>query len=265
MAYINSYKPPPEPSPTEAELYGPEPYDLNFVYPLHFPSLETDRLKLTPFIPRVYVKHYWPEVQKHPDLFRYYSFAWPTANDFLEFLEFTVRRNQNNVIFAIIDKTKPDQFADQPPEFGGGSLAGMLGLFHSSAPNLMSEIAYIAILPPFQRTHVTTNAVGLLMRYCLELPSSPTPGLGLRRVEWRAHSRNISSATTAARMGFRREGIMRWHVLVPPALARDGDKPREGDKWPDRYGRHTLFLSVCWDDWENGVKDLVQKNMDRAS
>ena len=61
MAYVNSYTPQPEPSLSQAELYGPEPYELNSVYPIHFPSLETDRVKLTPFIPRIYAERFWAE------------------------------------------------------------------------------------------------------------------------------------------------------------------------------------------------------------
>lgn len=264
MAYINSYKPPPTPSFTQAQLYGPEPYELNFVFPVHFPSLETDRVKLTAFIPRVHIQRFWSEATKEPDLFRYFPSAWANVDEFLTTLEVSFRQNPNNLFFAIIDKTKPDDFPELP-ELGGGGLAGMLGLINSSAPNLITEIGFVAILPAFQRTHIATHAVGLLMQYCLELPTSPMRGLGLRRVEWRAHEKNIPSARLAARMGFRREGVLRWHWVLPPPLARDGEKPGKGDQWPDNYGRHTLLLSVCWDDWEGGVKDIVQKNMDRRS
>ena len=48
MAYVNNYKP-PAPTPTvlpESELYGPDPYDINFAYPLHLDTLESDSLKL---------------------------------------------------------------------------------------------------------------------------------------------------------------------------------------------------------------------------
>ncbi|KAI0338785.1 hypothetical protein BDW22DRAFT_1432305 [Trametopsis cervina] len=244
MSYTNSYKPSPPPSTlTGDEAYGPDPYDINFVFDLHFPSLETERVKVVPFVPRLHMEDYWAQVSTSPDLLRYYPFLWDTKPNFLTFIEHFIRRDPANVLLAIIDKTKPN-----PAH--GGSLAGTIGFWSSS-------------FPEFQRTHVATNAVGVLMRHCLDLPTANPPGLGLRRVEWKAHAKNLGSARLAERMGFRREGMMRWHWAVDPALAKDGDKPREGDKFPDRYGRGTVILATCWDDWENGVRDVVKKNVDR--
>jgi len=62
----------------------------------------------------------------------------------------------------MIDKTR-----------GGGALAGVIGLFFMSPENLSVEIGWVLVFPTFQRTYATTNAIGLLLRYCLELPSAP--------------------------------------------------------------------------------------------
>ncbi|KAI0086039.1 acyl-CoA N-acyltransferase [Irpex rosettiformis] len=261
MSFTNSYTPPLPHKPLDKnELYGPEPYDINFVYPLHLPSLETPRVKLTPFIPRVHGDHFWSQVESNLELFRYYPFTFPSKEDFLTLMEVKIRQNPNNVLLAIIDKTKPDL---EHPEFEGGSFAGLIGLINSVPANLCTEIGFVAVLPPFQRTHVASNAVGAILKYCLELPSAEFPGLGLRRVEWKAHSKNLASARLAERMGFSREGLLRWQMAVPPALAKDGKKPRDGDKWPDHYGRDTVILSVSWEDWVNGVNGVAQKNVDR--
>ena len=261
MSYINSYKPPPPPTPlAEAELYGTEPYDPNWVFPIMLESLESERVKLVPFVPSVHAKHYWTEATKDPDLWRYYSILWRTFEEYLTWVERQVRRNPSNILFAILDKTRPDV---EHPEFEGGSLAGVLGLFYTSDANLLTEIAFVAILPAFQRTHVASNAAGILMRYCLELPSASPPGLGLRRVQWCAHSRNVKSAKLAERMGFKREGVLRWMYVMPEELRRDGDEVTGEGRSADKPGRHTLVLSVCWDDWENGVREIVQRNIDR--
>ena len=175
---------------------------------------------------------------------------------------FHVRRDPGNVLFAIIDKTKPDP---HHPEFGGGSFAGVTGLYHSSAEQLSTEIAFVVILPAFQRTHVASNVIGVLLQHCLELPTANPPGLGLRRVQWCAHSKNLASVRLAERMGFRNEGVTRWMWVLPSELARDGEKPREGDEWPEKPGRHTAKLSLCWDDWESGGKENAQKNIDRKA
>lgn len=260
MSYTNSYSPPPAPTPlTESELFGPEPYDLNWVFPILPESLESERVKLVPLVPREHGEHYYTEGARDPLLWRYYPVVWRNLQDFLTWIERTVRQSPANVYFAIIDKTEPD--AAHP--HWGGSLAGVVGLFYSSEANLCAEIAYLAVLPRFQRTHVASNAVGILMRYCLELPTASPPGLGLRRVQWCAHTKNLPSAKLAERMGFKREAWIRWLSVLPEELALDGEKPREGDRWPERYGRHTLMLSTCWDDWEDGVKEVVWKQMER--
>jgi RimJ/RimL family protein N-acetyltransferase len=81
---------------------------------------------------------------------------------------------------------------------------------------LSTGIGYVTIFPSFQRTYVTPNAVGILLRYYLELPTAPWPGLGLRRVQWVAHTFNQPSYYNAAvRLGFCYEGTLRLHWVIP--------------------------------------------------
>lgn len=263
MSYTNSYIAPEQSPIPEAELYGPDPYDINFVFPIHVESLETERVKLVPFVPRVHAQAYWDAATRDDPthaLWRYYPTLWRTLPDFLAWLESNVRRNPANTYFAVLDKTKPSA------EFGnGGSLAGVFGLFHCSDAHQTAEIAWIAVLPAFQRTHVASNAVGVLLKHCLELETASPPGLGLRRVQWSCHTRNVQSARIAERMGFKREGMFRFQYVLQEELAKDGEKPSEDRKWPEKYGRNTLVLAVCWDDWEGGIRDLVQKSIDRKA
>ena len=253
MSFTNSYQPAPPPAPlTDAKLYGPTPYDTNWVFPIHTQSLATARVQLVPFVPAMHADAYWAAGAADADLWRYYPVAWRTRAELLGWVE-AQRQQPANMLFAILDTTR------------GGAFAGVLGLFGCSAVNLSAEIAYVAVLPPFQRTHVATHAVGLLLRYCLELPGASPPGLGLRRVQWCAHARNVASARLAERMGFVREGVRRWMWVLPEQLMRDGEKPREGDKWPEKPGRHTVVLACCWDDWEGGAREVVQNNIDRRT
>jgi RimJ/RimL family protein N-acetyltransferase len=128
----------------------------------------------------------------------------------------------------------------------------------------MTEIGAVIIVKSAQRSHVTSNAAGLLMHYALNLPSDPTfPGLGLRRVVWSCHAENEPSLRTAQRLGFRREGTLRWYRVG--AEGRSGGMPtRAGDPVP-RNGRHDVFLSMCWDDWEEGGRAIVDEQMARRS
>jgi RimJ/RimL family protein N-acetyltransferase len=98
--------------------------------------------------------------------------------------------------------------------------------------------------------------VGLLLNYLLEAP------LSLRRVTWLANARNERSVKAAERMGFRLEGILRWHRILPEG--KDGQLAVAEDFSDGRGpGRDTAMLSMCWDDWRDGVKDKVQALVDR--
>ncbi len=122
------------------------------------------------------------------------------------------------------------------------------------------------ILPAFQRTHVTSNAVGILMNYALNLPADG--GLGLRRVVWTASASNAPSVGAAKRMGFQMEGVMRWARVWPEAKIRGsgGVRVRKEDPRAKEfaYGRNVAVLSVCWDDWETGAKEQVNAVMART-
>ena len=261
MAYVNNYKP-PAPAPTvlpDSELYGPDPYDINFAYPLHLDTLESDSLKLVPFVPAVHAAAYWAHVEPaNAHLFRYYPFLFPSLAATLTFIELYMRRNPHMIFFAVLDKTRPAQHA----EGEAGALAGVVGLFHTAPENLATEIGYVLVFPAFQRTHVAKGMIALLLRYLLELPSAPLPGLGFRRVAWSAHPGNTPSIGLAERMGFRREGTLRWTWAMSEAVKENGKEARE-DALKGLRGRDSAVLSVCWDDWEGGVRERVKEVLEK--
>ncbi|KLO17218.1 acyl-CoA N-acyltransferase [Schizopora paradoxa] len=266
MTWCNNYTPPP-PKKLE-DIFGPDPYDVNFCYPIDLKLLENERVKLTPFVPKYHAAPFVERAATHPHNFRYISISPPsTVEELCTFLESVFRANPGFVWFAIFDKTKPsDEFADAPPEVGGGgSFAGCIGVINTSDVNLSSELGYVMIFPEFQRTHVLSNAAGLLLHYLLDLPTDVAfPGLGLRRVQWVAHIQNAPSVAAAERLGFKREGTLRWHWTLPEG--KEGKATREGDPLgPSRLGRDNVFLSICCDDWESGTKERVRSLMDRRN
>ena len=59
MSFVNAYSTPTPTPLRENDLYGPDPYDINFNFPVHVESLETERVRLTPFIPKVHTDAVW--------------------------------------------------------------------------------------------------------------------------------------------------------------------------------------------------------------
>ncbi|EJF61892.1 acyl-CoA N-acyltransferase [Dichomitus squalens LYAD-421 SS1] len=261
MAYVNNYTPPP-PAPAvlpESELYGPEPYDINFAYPIHASTLESASLKLVPFVPAVHGAAYWAAVSPAlASTFRYYPALLPTLADTLAFVERAVRQNPHATLFAALDKTRADA---AHPEWAG-ALAGIAGLFNTAPANLATELGFVVVFPAFRGTHVAKHMVGVLLRYVLELPGARVPGLGFRRVVWSAHPENAASIGLAERMGFRREGLLRWVWVLDDAVRETGKDARE-DAFKGKRGRDSVVLSVCWDDWEGGVRERVREVLDK--
>ncbi|KAF7986673.1 hypothetical protein HWV62_20170 [Athelia sp. TMB] len=247
------------------------PYDQKFVFPLQ--DLANDRIRLTPFISRrTLLKAKWNQPAKHaaaffnataanPELYAHNSFGPYTSvsqlvNDFLEGP--SVRETRTTVLFAVFAKEpspSASNISSPTATSEAEQLAGLLGYLNASPDNLSVEIGFIMTVPAFQRTYVTSNAVGLLMQYAF----GP---LGLRRVQWQCSAANAASVNAAKRMGFRWEGVKRWDRVYPNE--KIGNGLRVGEGRGDGVGRDTAVLSVCWDDWEGGTKETVQAVMDRA-
>ncbi|GLB39356.1 putative acetyltransferase (GNAT) [Lyophyllum shimeji] len=223
---------------------------VNFNVPL--PSvLETPRVKLTPFIPSLHGEIVFATYSKTPELGQYLPISFPAYQDFVSFIENFMQAGQDNVLFAIIDKAKDE--AD--PQM---SLAGIIGIVHCNPRNRAAEIGPVIILPAFQRTFVSSNAIGRILKYLLDVPSAG--GLGFRRVAWTANPENQASIRAAERMGFRREGILRWTWCLPEGLPGKESGRERGEA----LGRDSICLAICWDDWENGGKELVESLIRRA-
>ncbi|KIM44130.1 hypothetical protein M413DRAFT_443174 [Hebeloma cylindrosporum] len=242
----------------------PAPYDINFCFPIP-ENLESERVVLTPFIPSKHAQLFLDQAILYPQIFNYLPFGpFKDVDDLVSnLIETRIRRDPGYTLFVIYDKTKPAHSFDHP-----GAFAGLIGFLNSSAPNLLTEIGFVIILPPFQRSHVTSNAVGILLNFALNLPSQQPGALGLRRVVWQANALNKASVRAAERMGFKFEGILRWERVLPASKsavgAGNGKDIRDGDPRRDCVGRDTARLSLCWDDWEGGAREQVNKIMRRT-
>lgn len=229
-------------------------WDFNYFYPVK--ALANDRLRLVPFVPAWFAEAYLDLVRPNPEIFHliYSPFStWTHLDQFLEFLEVYTRQNPGRLFFAVLDLT--DDFEDA--RWGRGRLAGMIALINTEPQNLSVEIGFVLIGKPFQRTHVTTNACGLLLQWCFE-------DLEMRRVQWQANHLNKPSVEAAKKMGFIFEGTIRWQVVLPKDRDSYGE-PVMRDGRQEALGRHTVVLSISWQEWESGVKELMAKRMARLS
>ncbi|CAE6482271.1 unnamed protein product [Rhizoctonia solani] len=280
---VNNYVPPPPKGP--AILPDPDaPYDLNFRFPVR--ELESDRLKLVPFVPSVHGQAFFEGMKPHPELVEY--LPWNPFNTLHEFeihFERLIRSDPTWCVFAALDKSKlgPDQgkaknliyltsslclyitpiaqLTSSTAVETAHALVGTIGYLRASPELASVEIGYVIILPAYQRTFATTHAIGLLLDYALKKPSDG--GLGLRRAQWQAHADNAASIRAAQRMGLKLEGILRWERTVP--INKDnGIKARDDDVLHLR-GRHSAMLAMCWDDWEEEGREHVRKMMARRS
>ncbi|KAJ7617311.1 acyl-CoA N-acyltransferase [Roridomyces roridus] len=221
----------------------------------HFPVpeiLENALVKLVPFIIAEHAETFFSGLED--SLFAYLPWGpYATTEDYVNgLIETRVRPDPGMLLFAVFDKAS-------------GALAGTIGLLDTSPVNLSTEVAWIITLPAFQRTYVTSNATGLLLHWVLDAPAQG--GLGLRRVNWKATTANKASVGVAERMGFRMEGVARWDRVLPEwktvENGGNGITLREGDRRPNCIGIDVVSLGLCWDEWEDGGRDLVDKVMSR--
>ncbi|KAG9093971.1 hypothetical protein FRC06_011292 [Ceratobasidium sp. 370] len=154
--------------PPKSRVVLPDP-DAPYDLNFRFPvrELESDRIKLTPLIPSIHGKALSEAIQLHPELLRYLPWAPSSLVDDYDTHYESLMRSDPSCV----------------------------------------EIGYAIVLPAYQRSFVSTHAIGLLLRYALDLPADG--GLGLRRVQWQTHADNAPSIRAARRMGMKLEGIMR--------------------------------------------------------
>jgi len=231
-------------------------YDVNFCFPVR--EMENDRIKLTPFIPAVHGELYFQGSKDHPEIYDFLPFGpFATCKDFIvPVMNNRVQPNPGIIVFAILDKTTLNKESGEP------AFAGMIELLNTEPQHLSTELGFAITLLPFQRTHVTTNAMGLMLMWCLDPPKNG--GLGLRRVQWQTNMLNEASKRSAERMGFKMECVVRWERALPPG--------KEGLPWGSSIvgedgkvqypGRHTAVLALCWDDWEVEREKII-KEMER--
>ncbi|KAJ5322893.1 hypothetical protein N7452_011182 [Penicillium brevicompactum] len=235
-------------------------------FPFAIPEASNERTKLVAFDPSKHCDTFFRLSSPHPEIYAHMPMLPPSSAAELKarfhsdstthILSFA---NPQSFAFAIIDKTRPPSAED--PE---GELAGTVSFIRTSPVDLCTEIGFIVILPPYQRSHVATNAVGLALQMAFKSPEDG--GIGLKRVHWMASSRNLASARLAERMGFENVGVIPWHMRFVKGTLNgktgNGRVPPPGSD-PEDLWRDTLSFSLAWDRWERAAKELTEVAMER--
>lgn len=236
----------------------------NFCLPIQTPIFN-ERVKLVPWETDLHGATFVAETREHADLFAYTpNGPFPTVASFREIFEdqdsgLNILTNQEIIFFAVIDKTKPPSPQDEE-----GELAGLVGYIFTSANNLSTELGPIVTFPRFQGTHVTKNAVGLLMDYAFT--PADNGGLGLMRLQWICNAANLASMKVAEALGFEKVGLIPWHwrFINGKSQGKIGNgKPPPPGSDPDDVWRDTWMYSLAWDLWEKEAREKVEKAMAR--
>ncbi|EWC47536.1 hypothetical protein DRE_00504 [Drechslerella stenobrocha 248] len=236
-----------------------------FCIPAALREISNKRVKLIPFNSTIHAGEFMRIAVRYPEIWAHGPIGpFDSAHSFVsDFIETFVRPRADMVLYTVIDKTQPTNGVDKE-----GALVGLIAYINTSPINLCTEIAFVITLPPFQRTHVTSNSVGLLLNFALNPPGEG--GLGFRRVQWMTSSVNHKSIGTAEKMGFTKEGIIRWDRLYVGGKQKDKQSNGKDLRVEGRathmneedLGRDSVMLSMCWDDWFlEGKKNHVNDRM----
>ncbi|KAI3399710.1 hypothetical protein diail_5777 [Diaporthe ilicicola] len=233
----------------------------------HFPidtPIANDRVKLIPFDLDLHGAAFIGQSADHPELYAHMSIIpYQTVSDlraaFTRPDTVMSLSNPAHTVFAIIDKTR-----GRSPEDPGGELAGMVAYMNTSKAHLSSEIGAVVVLPKYQRSHVASNTVGLMLQYAFA--PAGEGGMGLRRVEWHCSTANVPSARVAERMGFEKVGMIPYHMLFAQGrrYGKQGNgKPLPPGSDPDDLWRDSFVYSLSWDVWRSESRERVEKVMSR--
>lgn len=234
-----------------------------FHFPLDTP-IANDRVKLVPFDLDLHGAAFIAQSADHPELYANMSFVpFATVSDlkasFASPDTILSLSNPAHTTLAIIDKTR-----GRSPEDPEGELAGMVGYINTSRPHLSSEVGAIVVLPEYQRSHVTSNAVGLMLQRAFAPETEG--GMGLRRVQWHCSTANAASARVAERMGFEMVGRIPYHMKFPLGKRHGklgNGKPLPPGSHPDDVWRDSFYYSLSWDVWEQEAREKAEKAMSR--
>ncbi|KAK4688028.1 hypothetical protein P7C73_g2086, partial [Tremellales sp. Uapishka_1] len=211
-------------------------YDINFVLP--FKVLSTGYVRLEPLVPSKHLEGFLSLPDLSWDVFGGLG-PYDEESALIDIEDF--RAEPSSLLLAVVD--------EQAERRGENGFAGVYGLTEASDEEMSMIFGLINILPKYQKTHINTHAMFLILSYMFE-------EIGMVRVQYDAVTFNKGSIATALRFGFREEGICRnMGGLVPKHKRRQGEETR---------GSQDLWCSSMTNqEWKCEGKDRFVKLMTR--
>lgn len=189
--------------------------------------LENERVLLRS-LEQADLQHLAPFAIREPEIWRFSTILVQGEAGMRSYIDTAVagRDEGHSFPFIIFDK--------QVNEY-----AGCTRYYDIQPANQSLQLGYTWYGQHFQRTGLNRNCKLLLLQYAFE-------GLGMERVEFRADNNNQRSINAMKAIGCIPEGVLRSHVHLP-----NGNR------------RNSIVLSILRAEWEEEVKEKLQKMINR--
>ena len=127
----------------------------------------------------------------------------PTIENIKEFIDKAIEKHQtgNGLTFIIINKND-------------NNIVGSTSFMNANLDHKKIEIGYTFLAKSIQKTFINTETKLLMLTYAFET-------LKLNRVELLADFFNHNSQNAITRLGAKKEGILRNHMIMPNGRVRD--------------------------------------------
>jgi N-acetyltransferase len=166
-------------------------------------SLEGVHVRLEPLQPQ-HAPMLWEIAKDHlEDLFRWVPYRLESLEDFREFNRMVLKENARGVSvpFATFERSS-------------GQIVGATRFMNMELPHRRVEIGSTWIVPAWQRTVVNTEAKYLMLRHAFEVWKC-------LRVELKTDGLNLRSQQAILRLGAKKEGTLRQHMMTWNGRQRD--------------------------------------------
>lgn len=164
--------------------------------------------------------------QNEPELWKYSTMEVAGEDNFKTYIDTAIaaRESGKEYPFVVFDKRT-------------GEYAGSTRFYDIQPANRTLQLGYTWYGKKFQGTGLNRHCKFLLLQFAFET-------LGMLRVEFRADNSNARSIAAMKSIGCVEEGVLRQHMPKPDGTRRD-----------------SIVLSILQQEWEQGVKERLQKQL----